>query len=272
MLFLALNLKTMKMKLTLLIITVVFAVSCASSVKDNNETDQKNMKTNWQDYNLNSKVKSLDEIRYFANMPMDSEESVKYRQYIEFSQTGLYIEKSFFASRDSLIYTEEYQYNDEYVLQRIRRTNIYNTCYGICNFSYDDDGSIDMMSEYNCEDALQYNIKITCDDENRIVEMNYVRPGEKDSFVTITKKYDSDGNVSEISNMDVHNNSHIVKKFEYDKDGNKIVEETYNRGEELLTTQSFEYEFDENKNWILCYEKNEDNEVFVIKRNLEYFD
>ncbi len=262
----------MRLRLIILIVPAIFALSCTSSVKDVLKNDEKIEKTDWQDYNLKGEVKSLDETCYFADEPMDLEESIKSRLYVTFSNTGSYIEKSLFGVEDNMIYTEEYQYNDEFLLERIRRTDIEGTCYGICVCNYDDNGNINMQSEYNCEDVLQYNIKITRDDENRVVEMSYLRPDEKENFVIITKKYDSEGNISEMSNMDVLNNIHIVKKFKYDKDGNKIIEEKYSRGIELLEKLSFEYDFDDKGNWITCYEKNQNVVVFIVKRKIEYFE
>lgn len=141
-------------------------------------------------------------------------------------------------------------------------------------FTYNDKGNLIGWDVYTTKNKINLQRKsiYKYDDKGNQIENNMYTskgiPAGKETY-----KYDEIGNITE--QIYYNNDCKTIEKklvFKYDKEGNVILKEQYQPTDKISKKWVYKYKYDKNNNWIERVDFENENAMFILERELEYFD
>lgn len=264
----------MNSKIILFIAVVLILSSCNTRTERKEEPlKQKSFGTSdWDGMNLKSKVKIVNEIKYdyFAD-PDSSHNKIINRTQTVFTQTGAIIEKSIFGAENTLIYKEEYQYDENGILVQIRTTDVNEQCMLIRKCKHNDEGLLISQIQGNCDNKPQTNINLNYNENKKVSEIAYTSVDKKDLLLKLTYLYDDKDNLIESTFFEVTNAVETKTKYTNEEHGLESTRESFSADGKVTESLQFEYEFDKNSNWIKRKISQAGVLKFIVEREIVYF-
>lgn len=272
--------------------------------KSDKSSDKPVMINDWQEMNLNGRVKSLIEIQYrIVKKSGQSQKTYKGKQTLEFNENGRLSQKIDFDDdpRISQVYDRKlYLYNREERLVEIRGYGADSTLRMNCLFKHDNNGNVIEEDISGPDKRLDARYTFLYDKNGKKIEMNRfnMKTGGnhdlKERYAydlrgNITKKntehasgnfgsrykytYDAMDRIVEKNGFDFYSDGQNYEyqiNYKYDSQGNLIAETEKNK--EIKGVTKTIISLDDQNNWIERTTTDTDKTVFVTERKIEYFD
>lgn len=138
-------------------------------------------------------------------------------------------------------------------------------------YHYNEKGNLTEESAFNSDGSLNSKYTFEYDlNGNRIKERWYDHTAKPIGI--IENKYDRKGNLTEIINYSATGELIRTEKYTYDRKGNPLEEAWYNREGKQIRFHTYTYQYDSRGNWTKRIEFNFNVPVFVVTREIDYFD
>lgn len=256
--------------------------------------------SDWDKLNLEGKIKSIRQTpRYLSNdngqrLLGEAWPKKENNSFFHFNKNGDLIEKRLYLNNGENYSKEIYSYNEDD--QRVKEI-LYNPNGSIGStlfYEYDRTGSI---AQSECTNYLGVKYIYKYDgDGNRIATYKYY--GDGTLYFKASYRYDKDGNCLEEKTYTSEGKLFSKWMYEYDKKDNRIIRKRYFADGELdckltydfdnnhreiswkmfdnldkTTSQgTYIYEYDTDGNWIKRTKMEGQKPVFVLNREIEYFE
>jgi hypothetical protein len=212
------------------------------------------------------------ESRFYAKTKTDSIFEITNKKYIPLENN------SFTRIQDSVFYRKLKRlkiYNDEYKVIEEKIFNFEDDLYNLKTtltdhrkYEYDEKGRV--LKQINFNDGNNYSYIINA--AGKVLSEEKTQSFGKTYFTTF--KYDDKGKILEKTHNYDNRISH-QEKYEYE--GNYIKKLTYSEffgidGKELRTSIiTFKYKFDKQKNWTECIKNVDGKDLYLWKREIQYY-
>ena len=138
-------------------------------------------------------------------------------------------------------------------------------------YQYDEDGNITEETYYNADGDLLRKQKCQYDEDGNITEeTDYNADGKIDWNQKY--QYDENGNITEETSYNTDGELYEKQKYQYDENGNITEQIYYNADGELYKKNKYQNEYDKLKNWIERTYSENDKQISIIKREIEYYE
>lgn len=273
---------------------VIFLVCIACSVQ------KEIRKSDWETLNLNGKIKSIRQIprhiqtkfgKYLIGEPWPY---VEENFVLLFDESGKLVEKRLFYNNGTKYSREMYYYNEDGNRYKEVLYNQNGSLGSRITYVFDRKGRI---TQSDCHNYLGVNYIYKYDNRgNRVEAHKYY--GDGNLYFKATYAYNKKGNRIEEQIFTSEGKLFSKWKYQYDESGNRIIKERYLPNDrpdcklvykydenhnkthwkhfgsdgQLISEGTYVYEYDSHGNWTKKTKMENSEPIYILKREIEYFE